>query len=97
MSAPKAAGVKVTVIVQELPAARVTGKVPQLLVSVNELALVPVIEIPLTIRASWPVLVRVIDCVAAELPSAMLPKASEVGDRLRLGAGAAPVPLRVTD
>lgn len=97
MRAPKVAGVKVTVIVQELLAARVTGKVPQLLVSVNELALVPVIEISLTIRATWPVLVRVIDCVAAELPTAVLPKVSDAGDRLTLGAGATPVPLRVTD
>jgi hypothetical protein len=86
VSDPAAAGVKVTVIVQEAEPAMVLAA--QLSVSVKELALVPVIPTVAIARASTPVLVRVTVFVAAELPTAVEVKVSDVGERLTAGATA---------
>jgi hypothetical protein len=58
---PVAVGVKVTLMVQLAPAAT---DVPQVLLWAKSPALVPVIEMPLIVRAALPVLLRVTPCAA---------------------------------
>ena len=92
-SAPVAVGLNPTVMMQLAAAARLA---PQVLVCEKELALVPVIEIPLPLRLSAPVPVflSVIFCAVAPVLIKVPENESEVGDKLT--AGAVPVPLRVT-
>ena len=93
VSAPAPVGLNVTVILQLAPAATV---LPQVLVWLNELALVPVIEMatPLgfntKLKAALPVLLRVIAWVAAVAPTVVLAKVSGEGERLATGAEAVP-------
>jgi hypothetical protein len=58
----------------------------QVLVSLKELASVPVMDTPETVNTAVPELVRVIVWVAAEEPTAVLAKVREVGERLTAGA-----------
>jgi hypothetical protein len=72
-AAPLAVGLKVTLTVQDAPAAM---ELPQVLVSANGAA----VEIEETAAATEPVLVTVTDCAALVEPTASLPKATDVGD-----------------
>jgi hypothetical protein len=74
---PTAAGVKVTVIVQELPAPKMPT---QLSISPNSAALNPLTAIEVILRATVSGLVSVIGN-ALLLPFATLPKNSTVGER----------------
>ena len=82
VSEPDAAGVNVTVMVQVDEIATLL----QVLVSLKELASVPVMDTPETVNTAVPELVRVIVWVAAEEPTAVLAKVREVGERLTAGA-----------
>src|SRR5579859_3058558 len=84
-SAPAAVGVNLTVMVQEAAPARLA---PQLLVSVKEVALVPVMVIPLIVNGSVPVFLSVTVCVGSDVPTRVLAKVSDVGERLATGATA---------
>ena len=53
-------------------------------------------EIPLMVKAAVPVFLIVTDCAVAEAPSAVLANVSDVGVKLTAGAGASPVPVRLT-
>ena len=55
---------------------------PQVLVSVNELALVPVTLMPVTDSVVVPLFVNMICCVGAETPTAVEGKERLAGDRL---------------
>jgi len=82
VSEPDAAGVNVTVMVQVDEIATLL----QVLVSLKELASVPVMDTPETVNTAVPELVRVIVWVAAEEPTTVLAKVREVGERLTAGA-----------
>ncbi len=79
---PLAAGVKVTLIVQLAPAATLA---PQLLVCAKSLGLVPVMAILVMLKAALPVLFRVTDWAALEVPTAWLAKVRLAGERLAAG------------
>jgi len=85
-SAPTAAGLKVTVITQEAPAATL---VPQVLVWVKAVGLVPAmlipLPVPLRVSADLPVFFSVTVCVAAAMPSVVAGKVRLVGERLTTG------------
>jgi hypothetical protein len=65
--APLAAGVKVTLIVQLVPAAT---ELPHVLVSAKSLALAPVTARLVTLKAALPVLLKVTVCAALITPTA---------------------------
>jgi hypothetical protein len=72
------AGVKLTVMVQVAAGAR---DEPQVLVSPKLLALVPVMEMPVMVRAALPGFARVMGSGVAETPTVVLGKASGLGLR----------------
>ena len=75
---------KVTVIVQEAPAATPPE---QVFTCENELEFVPVMEMPLIVSAAVPVLDSVVDCVVVSaVPSEVAAKVRDVGERLTIGA-----------
>ena len=84
VSAPVAAGLKVTVTVQ---AALTANVAPQVLVCVNDVGLVPLMPTPVKVIAALPELVSVTDCVADEALIAVEEKARLVVDRVDAGAG----------
>lgn len=89
-SAPEAAGLKVTVTVQEALTASV---VPQVLVCENEEVLAPVMLTPEMVMEAVPELVSLTVCTAAEEPTAMEEKVRLLGDRLAVGpAGSCTAP-----
>jgi hypothetical protein len=71
-------GAKVTVMVQVAAGAR---DEPQVLVSPKLLALVPVMEMPVMVRAALPGFARVMGSGVAETPTVVLGKASGLGLR----------------
>lgn len=82
-SAPVAAGLKVTVTVQEALAA---SEAPQLLVCENADALAPLMVMPERVSAAVPELASVIVCVAEEAPALVVEKVRLVGVRVACGA-----------
>ena len=86
---PVANGVKVTLIEQLLPAAKLE---PQVFVCAKSVLLVPVIAMPDMLSVPVPLLVIVTTLAALVVPTNWLPNASDVGDRVT--AGATPVPVR---
>lgn len=90
-SDPLAEGLKVTETMQELLAA---SDAPQVVVSVKEVAFVPMMAMPERTTAAVPVLVSVTFCVAEDAPTAVEAKARLAVERLIVGV--APVPLRAT-
>ena len=97
LRAPFAPGVKVTLMVQELPAASVLLPLGQVFVCAKSDAFVPLMVILLILNGVVPLLVSVTACAALADPTFWLPKLTLVGLRLTAGAVAAPVPLRATD
>lgn len=88
-----AAGVKETVILQEVAAAR---DMPQLLVCAKLPALVPVMEMLPMVRAAVPGLDSVTGSEVAATPTVVLGNISVVGESVASGASAAvPVPVSV--
>ena len=87
---PEALGVKVTVIVQKLPAAREAG---QLLISVKSPALLPVNPMLLMVRLRLPVFVTLTVCDGLVVSSACAAKVNVVAERLTMDA--LPVPVKV--
>lgn len=81
---PVAAGVKVTVIVHVALAAR---ELPQLFVCPKLLALVPVTEMPVMVRAPVPGLDRVRGNAVAAVPTTVLGNASGIGLKTACGTG----------
>jgi hypothetical protein len=81
---PFAKGVKVTLMVQVLPAAT---EVPQVFVWANSPLLFPtmVIPLPLNVKVPVPVLVRVTFCGWLGVPTLTFPKFRLVVDKLTLG------------
>jgi hypothetical protein len=97
LSAPVAVGEKVTLIVQEPPAA--TGLLVEQVVPVEAtakaLAFVPVIAMLLMVSAAVPVvLLRVTACDPLVVPTIWLPNGRLDGETL--ATGAVPVPVRLT-
>jgi hypothetical protein len=94
LSVAAVVGVKLTVMVQEAPAA---SEVPQVLVWPKLVALVPVTETPERARTAVPGLESVTGKVAADVPTVVLAKASEPGVNVASGARAAePTPVSAT-
>jgi hypothetical protein len=95
VSAPAAAGLKVTVTVQDAPAATL---VPHVFVCENDVMLVPLMvtpwPVPFRFSGTLPVLVSVTFCVTAAVPIVVLAKVSAVGESVAVGN--APVPLKLT-
>ena len=87
VSGPVEAGVKVTLMAQLLPAARLE---PQVLVS----AKLPLAVIELMVSAAVPVFERVTVCAALVVPCSWLPKLRLTGETPAMGA--TPVPVRLT-
>jgi hypothetical protein len=95
-NAPATVGAKVTVITQ-VPFTASAVVVEQVLVSENELAFAPVIDIPLIVSAAVPEFVSVTDCVAVSVvPTAVDAKLSVLADKEAAGTGTNPDPLRLT-
>ena len=88
---PVAVGLNVTLMVQLAPAPTLD---PQVLVWLKSPALAPVIEMPVTLSTPLPVLVRVTDWAALEVPTALLVKVRLEGETLT--DAAVPVPERLT-
>jgi uncharacterized protein YaaW (UPF0174 family) len=84
VSAPVAAGLKVTVTAQEALTASVAL---QVLVCVNDVGLVPPMLTPVTVMEALPELVSVTDCVADEELIAVEEKVRLVVERVVAGAG----------
>jgi hypothetical protein len=89
--APRAAGVKVTVIVQLPPAAT---ELPHVLVTAKSPGFAPVAPILVIVKLAFPVLVRVTACGGALVPTAKLPNVRVVMERLTCEV--VPVPERLT-
>ena len=90
---PVEAGVKVTLMVQEAPAA---SEAPQLFDWPKLLELVPVTEMLVMVSAAVPEFDSVIGKAAAAVPTSVLGKASGLGLSVACGVGAVvPVPVRV--
>ena len=87
---PEAAGVKVTLMVQLAPTARLA---PQPLVWAKSPLLVPVIAMLLIVNGALPLFVSVTAWAALVVLTDWFPNPTEVGDRL--AAGAVPVPVRL--
>src|SRR6266702_2081343 len=79
-----AGGVKITEIAHDLLGWRMLGAW-QVSDSLKSLALAPVIEIRLRLRAWSPVLVRITVCAGLGEPTVTLPRESEVGVRVATG------------
>ena len=77
------AGVNVALMVQEAFASTV---VAQLFVCAKSLGLLPVSVIPEMSRLAFPVLVRVIARAALVVPVVWFPNATDVGEKLTIGA-----------
>jgi hypothetical protein len=95
VSTPAAAGLKLTEIVQLAPAASVD---PQVVVSVKELASVPVKAMPplAMTRVAEPVFLSVTSCGALVDPCVVLAKVKLPGVIVAVVGGAAPIPVSVT-
>src|SRR5213594_1820870 len=79
--APVAVGVNFTLIVQLAPTATELPQVPS-----PAKAKLPLIrKPPLNVGVAWPVLVSVTNLTALVVPTAWLPKLSELGERLTAG------------
>jgi hypothetical protein len=89
---PPVVGLKITLIAQLRPAARVC---PQVLVWLKSPGLVPVIVMLEMFNVALPLLVMVIGCEGLELPTSWLLNVRLAGARLMAGA-LMPVPLRGT-
>ena len=89
--APVAVGRKVTLIVQDAPAASV---VPHVVVRAKSAALVPVSVMLLIDMVTFPLLRSVMLLAVLVVFKACVPNARDVGDRV--AAGLVPVPVRVT-
>ena len=89
---PPATGLKVTEMVQFVPAAT---ELPQVLVWEKSPAFVPVIVMPEMVSAALPVLVRVTVCAVLLVPDIWAGKVSEEDDKLTMAP--IPFPLRLTD
>ena len=89
---PAAAGVQVIAMEQLAPAARLG---PQLLVSLNELALLPKNTKLLIPCGTPPVLLRVAVCAALVVPTVRLPKLIVAGVSTGCGPAAWPTPVPV--
>ena len=85
-------GVNVTVIVQFAPAA---SELPQLFACPKLLALVPVTEMPVMVRAAVPGFDSVMGSAVAAVPTSVLGKGSGLG--LSTACGAVPVPVITAD
>ncbi len=90
---PGPVGLKAMVMLQDAPAARVAAHV---LVCVYWLALVPVMEMLVTVRGPEPVFERVTGWAVLVLPTAVLPNPIDCAESEAEGAGARPVPLSGT-
>jgi hypothetical protein len=90
--APETVGVKVTLVVQFAPAARLT---PQLFVSAKSPALAPVIPIELIERATPPLFVSVTPWRLLVVP-VFCPAKVKLAT-VKLAPGTAPVPVKLTD
>ena len=88
---PVAVGRKVTLIVQDAPAARV---VPHVVVRAKSPPLVPVIVMLLIDMLTFPPLRSVMLLAVLVVFNVCVPNAKEVGDRL--AEGPVPVPVKVT-
>lgn len=89
------AGVKVTLMVQELDA---LSEEPQLLVRAKSAGLVPPSAMLAMLNAAVPVLESVSVCAAEVLPALVLGKVMLVGESVAVGTAAAtPVPVRAMD
>jgi len=93
VSAPAAFGAKVMAILQVAPTATL---VPQVFVWLNELALVPVKLMLLNERAAVPELVSVMFGAVEDAPTHCAENEIEFAESVTAGAGAKPVPARVT-
>jgi hypothetical protein len=89
---PLAAGLNVTLTVQLAPAATLA---PQLLLCAKSPGFAPVSVMLLMLKAALPVLLSVKVWAELVVPTAWLPKARVVGERLATGFVLAPVPERV--
>ena len=89
---PVAAALKVTLIAQLTPAAKLD---PQSLVWAKSVALAPATVMLVTLNAALPELVRVIVCAVVVAPTPWLEKVRAMGETP--ATGAAPVPERLTD
>jgi hypothetical protein len=94
--APRAVGVKVTLMVQEAFVASVLDPVGQLLNWAKSPTLVPLSAMLLMLSGAAPVLVTVIVCAAVVVPTNWLPKARLVGVTVTAAEGVLPDPLRGT-
>ena len=90
---PVVVGLKLTVMVQLAPAAKL---VPQDWLPVKSPALAPVRAMLVILSAVLPGLVRVAVCEALVVPTTWLPKLRLAGDKVTVPATVAPVPLRAT-
>ena len=88
---PLAAGVKVTLIAQLEPAATLA---PQVLLCSKSLGFAPVRVTPVRLKATLPVLLKVMACDELATPTGSFPKLRLPGNRLT--PGLVPVPERVT-
>lgn len=88
-NAPLAEGVKITLIVHWAPAATLD---PQLLLSAKALGLVPVSAMLAMLRAALPLLLKVKLWAALVVPTAWVPNARLLADRVAEGCGSTPVP-----
>jgi hypothetical protein len=91
-NAPAAPGANTTEIVQLAPTARETA---QLFVWEKSAGAVPSTAIPLMVSGADPRLLRVTACASPAIPTIPV-KVRDVGARTATGAGAVPVPLRLT-
>jgi hypothetical protein len=89
---PLAAGVNVTLNVQLLLAAT---ELPQVVVSAKSPTLVPVIAMPLMVRATFPLLLSVTDWAALVVAMSWFPKAKLVAEIPAIGPLLVPVRLIV--
>ncbi len=88
---PAALGEKVTVIVQDPPAATL---VPQVVVRAKSAEFVPVTVMLVTVKAAFPVFFNVMAVPVLVVPICLTPNAMEAGVNVRLSN--APVPVRPT-
>ena len=83
---PTFVGVKVTLIVQEALTARLATQLVLIAKELEPDSEMSELLIGLMVSAAVPVLVRVIVCGVADVPTAVLEKASDVGDTLATGS-----------
>jgi len=90
---PAEPGVKVTLIVQVPPTAKVLPQV--FAVTAKSVASVPVTPMLVTVSVALPSLVRVVDCTPLVVPRFSFPNARVLG--LRLTVGLVPLPVKAID